>query len=399
MPRSRNANLWNFPGGISDWLGKGYNILREIKNFDSRAYNESTQIAFMQALRSARLTAGNPNAIQGRKILNSFAKVGFIDTSQGIIHLTQKGTDFLSATTNDEKQLSLRKACESMEFWNPIEMDMSRSFNVKPYPIVLYFIIRLGYLSNREIERHVLRIKNNSQAEAVINSIKSERALTTTYSPTVDEKNRAGWMMSLFGSTDLVRHWSGKLFPNSNNADKIMTIIKAFVPDAEVILEKEVDTEVNTEIGAIPSVDLDRKLGEILTRKSNIPRVAVRVVRKTNLYKREIELANLIKKLYDFKCQICGTQLKKMGWAPGMQRKNEWGYLYAETAHIKDIKHFPQYDVKENMLCLCSNCHKNLDNKVYNLSKIGHDFLCRDIITGTNTTLVVKPQHELTLFP
>jgi predicted HNH restriction endonuclease len=117
------------------------------------------------------------------------------------------------------------------------------------------------------------------------------------------------------------------------------------------------------------------------------------------MYKREIELANLIKKLYDFKCQICRTQLKKRGWRSGMSRASEWPYLYAETAHIKDIATFPQYDVKENMLCLCSNCHKNLDNKVYDLHESGGTFTCRDIVTGVVKMLALKPQHGLRLFP
>src|ERR1700677_2187138 len=132
MPRiSRNANLWNFPGGISDWLGTGHRILQQIRAFEGRAYDTDTQIGFMQALRTANVTTAIPNAIQGRKILNSFAKVGLIDTIDNI-NITQKGIDFLNANTEQEKRFSLRKACESMEFWNPVETSMSHNFNVRP---------------------------------------------------------------------------------------------------------------------------------------------------------------------------------------------------------------------------------------------------------------------------
>lgn len=396
MP-SANVNLWNFPGGISDWLDKGHSILDKITNFQNRQYNEATQIAFMQALRDANLTTGNPNAIQGRKILNSFAKVGFVATSP-TIHLTQKGRDFLTAQTTTDKEISLRKTCESMEFWNPVETDMARDFNIKPYATVIYLLMRLGYLSNREIEKYVLRIKNQGQIDSTIQSIKNARRTQSYYSPTTDEKNRASWMMSLFGSTDLVRHWHGKIYLDSSKATQIVNTVKPFVPNAEILIEKEVDAEINTEIQRAPQPNMDGKLGELLNRRNNTIRNPIRVVRKTYLYKREVELANLIKKLYDFKCQICGTQLKKTGWTSGMVRNQEWGYLYAETAHIKDISNYPQYDVKENMLCLCPNCHKNLDNGVYRLSESRGIFTCIDVISGITYQIMTKAQHGLTLF-
>lgn len=399
MPRaSRNADLWNFPGGISDWVGKGHAILNQIVAFQGRDYDSATQVALMQALKSARLFIGNPKDIQGRKILNSFAKVGLIDT-ESRVQLTQKGRDYLSARTLDEKRASLRSACESMEFWNPVEKDMSHTLNVKPYPVVLYLLYRLGYLSNREIEKHVLRIKNNGEVEQAIQRIKDDRAASRSYSPNTDEKNRAGWMMSLFSSTDLITRYSGKIYPNTENASKIITIIKPFAPDAEIILEKEVESEIKDELAGMPTLpNLDDTLGALLAKKSRTPR-SVKVVRKTNLYKREIALANLIKKLYNFTCQVCGTQLKKRGWRSGLPRKSEWDYLYAETAHIKDISTYPQYDIKENMLCLCSNCHKNLDNKVYELQESAGVFTCRDIVTGSVKRLTLKPQHGLRLFP
>ncbi len=399
MPRrtSKNADLWNFPGGISDWLGTGHRILQQIRIFDGKLYDTTTQIAFMQALRNENITTAMPNAIQGRKILNSFAKVGLIDTISNI-HITRKGIDFLNANTEQDKRFFLRKACESIEFWNPVETSMSHSFNVRPYPVVLYLMTRLGYLSNKEIEKHVLRIKYNGQIEPIIQNIKNDRASSATYVSSIDERNRASWMMSLFGNTDLVRHLSGKIYLDNKNVDKIISIVKPLVPDVESILEKEVDREINSEIGSPYLSNMDTRLGELLARKSNPTHISSRVVRRTNLYKREIELANLIKKLYDFRCQICGVQLKKAGWRSNMLRKLEWDYLYAETAHIKEISNFPQYDVKENMLCLCPNCHKNLDNKVYKLSKLAGVFICTDSITKATYTITVKAQHGLKLF-
>lgn len=400
MPRglSGTSHLWNFPGGISDWLTKGWNILGQIRGFNGQPYDDRTQISFMRLLRAAHLTAANPNAIQGRKILNSFAKVGLMDTA-GRINLTQRGTDFLSATTIGAKKLVLRRACESIEFWNPVETGLARDFDIRPYAATLYALLRLGYLSNREIEKHVIKIKKRVQVDAAIQNIERDRVSSATYSPSIDERNRAQWMMSLFGGTDLIEHRAGKISLNASGIDDAINIVRSEFPNVAVAVEKEVDAEIKQETAPMPAADLDRRLAELLARKSNEIRSPMRSRRQTNPYKRKAALAALIKRLYDFKCQICGTQLKKRGWAGGMSRKTEWEHLYAETSHIKDVAHHPEYDVKENMLCLCPNCHKNIDNGVYEISKPTSSFVCRDLISGTTYTMIAKPEHGLTLLP
>ena len=66
---------------------------------------------------------------------------------------------------------------------------------------------------------------------------------------------------------------------------------------------------------------------------------------------RDTALANKVKRIHKFKCQICGTSIK----VP----KNK---SYAEGHHIQPLgKPHNGHDVKENILCVCPNCHVVLD--------------------------------------
>ena len=97
----------------------------------------------------------------------------------------------------------------------------------------------------------------------------------------------------------------------------------------------------------------------------------VRIVRDT-------KIALDIKKLYDFKCQICGTALKTKS-----------GY-YAEGAHIKPLgKPHNGDDSLSNILCLCPNHHVMLDKG--SLS-INDNF---DLIGHVSGKLTVDPNHKL----
>jgi hypothetical protein len=57
-----------------------------------------------------------------------------------------------------------------------------------------------------------------------------------------------------------------------------------------------------------------------------------------------------VKRLHDFTCQICGTQLSTPAGG------------YPETCHIKPLgRPHNGPDVSESILCLCPNCHVLLD--------------------------------------
>jgi HNH endonuclease len=66
---------------------------------------------------------------------------------------------------------------------------------------------------------------------------------------------------------------------------------------------------------------------------------------------RDTALARLIKELYDHKCQLCRTPLKLHD-----------GKNYAEAHHIKPLGGSdPGPDSKDNIICVCPNCHAQCD--------------------------------------
>ncbi len=65
---------------------------------------------------------------------------------------------------------------------------------------------------------------------------------------------------------------------------------------------------------------------------------------------RNTRIANSLKELYDYKCQVCGMQLR-----------TDTGY-YSEAAHIKPLgSPHNGPDILENLLCLCPNHHVLFD--------------------------------------
>lgn len=99
--------------------------------------------------------------------------------------------------------------------------------------------------------------------------------------------------------------------------------------------------------------------------------VVLRVVRDT-------AIAHEIKKLYDFKCQICQFQLPTRSGG------------YAEGAHIRPLgKPHSGHDSSDNLLCLCPNHHVMLDKGSFTIKD---DLELTGAISGK---LFVKPSHKL----
>lgn len=74
---------------------------------------------------------------------------------------------------------------------------------------------------------------------------------------------------------------------------------------------------------------------------------------ETKVYRilRDTKLATEIKQLYEYNCQLCDTSL---------QFPN--GQKYAEAHHIKPLgEPHNGPDEKENIICVCPNCHAQLD--------------------------------------
>lgn len=99
--------------------------------------------------------------------------------------------------------------------------------------------------------------------------------------------------------------------------------------------------------------------------------VVLRIIRDT-------KISQNIKRLYSFKCQVCGTAIRtKIG-------------LYAEGAHIKPLGNpHNGEDCTSNILCLCPNHHVMFDKGSFS---IDDDFSLLGEVSGT---LHVNSEHRI----
>lgn len=93
------------------------------------------------------------------------------------------------------------------------------------------------------------------------------------------------------------------------------------------------------------SHNLDKKYG------SENPKRSIQTIQRVV---RDSKLGRQLKKLYDYKCQVCGLQIE-----------TEAGF-YAEAAHIKPVgSPHDGPDLIDNLLCLCPNHHLMFDKGVF----------------------------------
>lgn len=122
---------------------------------------------------------------------------------------------------------------------------------------------------------------------------------------------------------------------------------------------------LNTRRKSLEELTLDYNTTEKKRKSSTV----VRVVRDSNK-------ARAIKKLYNYKCQVCGFSIKA---------KNNF---YAEGAHIKPLgKPHNGDDNINNLLCLCPNHHVMFDKGAFSIDK---DF---QLIGEESGQLTVNPEH------
>ena len=113
----------------------------------------------------------------------------------------------------------------------------------------------------------------------------------------------------------------------------------------EEILSSENEDSVISKIKGLPKEKNNEAIVKIDEIKGNPKRNSTLVER----LKRNNALVALMKQKYNFKCQFCGFNFKKYD-----------GSYYVEVAHIIPLsKGGP--DTSKNMLVLCPNHHKMLD--------------------------------------
>ncbi len=114
-------------------------------------------------------------------------------------------------------------------------------------------------------------------------------------------------------------------------------------------------------------IELDYKTKEKRRKES----IVLRVVRDTRI-------ARDIKKLYDYKCQVCGVVLEIKGTK------------YAEGAHIKPLgKPHNGDDNPNNLLCLCPNHHVLFDKGAFSITN------SLKIIGEVEGKLLLNDRHKL----
>lgn len=95
---------------------------------------------------------------------------------------------------------------------------------------------------------------------------------------------------------------------------------------------------------------------------------------------RDTKIARDVKKMYDFKCQVCQFTI---------QSQNS---RYAEGAHIKPLGNpHKGNDTKDNVLCLCPNHHVMFDRGLFSVT---NDY---KIIGAIEGELFVSEKHKISL--
>ncbi len=122
---------------------------------------------------------------------------------------------------------------------------------------------------------------------------------------------------------------------------------------------------------------------------------SARVYHETSSWLSDRTLKEMVKSLYDFRCQVCGAIILKTGWRPSMERRTMWLYEDADAHHILPLsKGGP--DSQDNLLCLCPTCHRRFHSGEYRLKASGNQFICRDELLGEDLSVSIK--HQIVIY-
>lgn len=127
----------------------------------------------------------------------------------------------------------------------------------------------------------------------------------------------------------------------------------------------------------LPSIDgplvcrfqLVKTDGVSVDAKEEPPKPAPRVPSTVLRIVRDTAMANRVKELYEYACQVCGERLTMLG-----------GSFYAEGAHIRPLgEPHDGPDVENNIMCLCPNHHVLFDRGAIYLTD---DLTVMDAVLG-----------------
>lgn len=130
----------------------------------------------------------------------------------------------------------------------------------------------------------------------------------------------------------------------------------------------EADNEINQKLLSLPNVDKTE------TKKIKIRSITFQI--------RNRDVREAIKSLYDYKCQVCGGIIYRLGWKPCMNRKQSWKYLSADLHHIHALSNGGP-DIRSNTICLCPSCHRKFHTGEFRLIGDGNHVTCKDEVLGT----------------
>ncbi len=103
-----------------------------------------------------------------------------------------------------------------------------------------------------------------------------------------------------------------------------------------------------------------------------------------------------VKQLYQYHCQICSEQIKKIGWHEGLTTTQEIEYLSADAHHVTPLG-VGGLDVPSNIICVCPNCHRKLHTGEV-VIEFSHDGpACRNQITGEKLLMTIDSDHSLVI--
>ena len=290
---------------FGDYLGKGKGILEIIKGFEGKVYSEMQYPFFKLACQKGYCQTENlkdeANAkINARKYLKFFYKLGFIDTFPKI-KITNKGQELLNSQNDGERRVLLRKCLEDLYYWNLAEENMSQDFDIYPYRATLFIISRLNYLTKKEIGNYLIKLKSDDEIEKLIKEIQENRNKKLELKELdINFGNRATWVMSLFGNTDLITKEGGLIKLNKDKLD----IIKQ-------ILERE-DLEIDENFEETP---LTRRLYQL--KEANI-RFPKKIEAKSNYYTRNYEALEKANNVHQELIKMIANEFSKNKKIPEM---------------------------------------------------------------------------------